>query len=132
MDRIMSARWLAALLCGVTGLGSAQALPDPTRPPAQLAPGAPPAGAASAIGSSRPVLQSVLIGRAPNGRRVAVIDGQTVRVGEKINGAVLTGVSDYQAVLLRGGERLVLRLYPGGALTSDAPDASTHRSPPSR
>ncbi|MBC7456520.1 MAG: MSHA biogenesis protein MshK [Massilia sp.] len=111
---MVTTRLLAVLLCSLAGLCGAQALSDPTRPPAQLAP-APLSGGASApapLGSTRPTLQSVLIARGPGGRRVAVIDGQTVRVGEKFKGAVLTGVSDNQAVLRRGSERQVLRLYP--------------------
>lgn len=125
MDRAMTVRLLAALLCSVAGSSSAQALPDPTRPPTQLAPGALSTDA-SAAEPSRPILQSVLIGREPNGRRVAVIDGQTLLVGDKFKGAVLAGVSNNQAVLLRGSERLVLHLYPRSAL---APDAQAHRSP---
>ncbi|GGE89021.1 MSHA biogenesis protein MshK [Massilia psychrophila] len=116
----MTARLLAALLwvAASAGTASAQALRDPTLPPAQLAPagdGAAPAEAA------RPVLQSVLIGHLPGGRRVAVIDGQTVRIGEKFKGAVLASVSDNQAVLLRGGNKLVLRLYPAAAHRSPSP-----------
>lgn len=124
MTMTKTARRLAALLCSVTGLCGAQALSDPTRPPAQLTPVPLSAGASASelIGSTRPTLQSVLIARAPGGRRVAVIDGQTVRLGEKFKGAVLAGVSDNQAVLRRGSERQVLRLYPSLAPSPGTPD----------
>ena len=121
MDRAMTARLLAALLWGAASAGaaSAQALRDPTLPPAQLAPVG--AGDAAPVEAARPVLQSVLIGHLPGGRRVAVIDGQTVRIGEKFKGAVLASVSDNQAVLLRGGNKLVLLLYPAAAHRSPSP-----------
>ena len=127
MDHAMTARLLAGLLCSVAGLSGAQALSDPTRPPAQLTPAPLSAGVSvpEALGSIRPTLQSVLIARAPGGRKVAVIDGQTVRLGEKFKGAVLAGVSDNQAVLRRGSERQVLRLYPAPAPgTPDNPSPS--------
>ena len=130
MDHAMTVttRLLAVFLCSIAGLCGAQALSDPTRPPAQLtsAPLSVGASAPEPIGSTRPTLQSVLIAPGPGGRRVAVIDGQTVRLGEKFKGAVLAGVSDNQALLLRGGERLVLRLYPAAAPAPGTPD---HRLP---
>lgn len=136
MDRAMKTRLNAALLCGAAWACSAQAqaLPDPTRPPAQMAAPAVTgvngvAGAPGTPDASRPTLQSVLIARLPGGRRVAVIDGQTLRVGDKFQGAVLASVSDNQAVLLRGSDRQVLRLYPG---TDAAPGAPAPRPPSSR
>ena len=122
MDRAMTARLLAALLwvAASAGAASAQALRDPTLPPAQLT-SAGAGDAATPAEAARPVLQSVLIGHLPGGRRVAVIDGQTVRIGEKFKGAVLASVSDNQAVLLRGGNKLVLLLYPAAAHRSPSP-----------
>ncbi|HEV7817020.1 MAG TPA: MSHA biogenesis protein MshK, partial [Janthinobacterium sp.] len=96
MDEAVSARLscCAMLLAAVLAWPAAQAaqaepqaLADPTRPPpeALLATGvAAPAPAAPQL----PVLQSVLTSNRPGGRRVAVIDGQTVRLGGKVNGAV--------------------------------------------
>lgn len=87
----------------------AQELSDPTRPPAEamLAQGAaPPAPSAP----KRPQLQSVLVGKGQGGREVAVIDGQVVRRGEKVNGAVLVSVSAGEAVLRRGQHTEVLKL----------------------
>jgi MSHA biogenesis protein MshK len=111
---------MVAVLAAATGPAAAQALQDPTRPPA--APSA--AGSAAAAG---PQLQSVLIGRAPGGRRVAVSDGETVRQGESFRGARLTRVGESEVELVRGRERQVLRLYaqaaaPALPATPAAPD----------
>lgn len=85
-----------------------QGLADPTVPPPE---------ARQALGvdaappvSKGPQLQSVLVGS--NGRQVAVIDGQTVRRGEKFNGALLVRVDKNHAVLRRGAQTQVLTLYP--------------------
>ncbi|MES2126204.1 MAG: MSHA biogenesis protein MshK [Pseudomonadota bacterium] len=109
---------LAAMLLSAT-VARAQALPDPTQPPASLL--APVAGA-NAVPSAPalPQLQSILVARGEGGRRVAVIDGQPVRVGERINGAVVATIGEADVVLMRGAEKLVLRLYPK-ADTKSAP-----------
>jgi len=94
------------LLAGVVQ-AQAQTLVDPTQPPpeSRLLPQsevpAMPAG---------PQLQSVLIGS--HGRQVAVIDGQTIRKGEKFNGAVLVEVRKNQVVLQNGRNKQVLTLFP--------------------
>ena len=85
---------------------SAQALLDPTRPPVGMDRGAADAGAADA----GPRLQSVLIARHAGGRHIAVIDGETVRLGETFKGSRVARVSADQVVLVRGAERQVLRL----------------------
>ena len=119
MDEAVIARLALACLLAASACARAQALDDPTRPPAALQA---PAGADSAApaGPVRPLLQSVLLGRGQGGRRVAVIDGQTVRVGEKIHGAVLASVSDTGAVLARGKQREVLKLYPSSVAPAAA------------
>jgi len=88
---------------------SAQTLADPTQPPPEsrlLASGAADAPAISA----GPQLQSILIGT--RGREVAVIDGQTLRKGDKINGAVLVQIRKNQVVLQHGRAKQVLTLFP--------------------
>ena len=95
-------------LCGAAG---AQALTDPTQPPPEsrlLAPGE----TLSPVASG-PVLQSVLTGS--RGREVAVIDGQTVRKGEKFKGATLVQVGKNQVVLQNGKNKQVLTLFPDAA-----------------
>ena len=54
----------------------------------------------------------MLVSSKPGGRRVAVIDGQVVRVGSKVGDAVVTEIRD-TAVLLRRGKTLeTFTLYP--------------------
>ena len=87
----------------------AQALIDPTQPPpeSQLLPAA--ATSAEPVRQG-PQLQSVLIGT--RGREVAVIDGQTLRRGDKIDGAVLVKVGKDSVTLRRGSKDEVLTLFP--------------------
>jgi MSHA biogenesis protein MshK len=90
--------WLLA------GLPShAETLVDPTRPPngfGQAQDGAATAG---------PVLQSVLISPI---RRVAVVSGKTLRVGDKLGDAQLVKISENEVVLRTGKNLQVLKLYP--------------------
>ena len=125
-------RWMACALARLpllllAGAAAAQALNDPTRPPAQLsAAGAEAAEAAPVVVA--PQLQSVLIGRGPgpDARRIAVIDGQTVRLGGKFRGDVLIGMSDTEVVLLHGRERQVLKLFPDPATSVIPPKKQLH------
>jgi MSHA biogenesis protein MshK len=84
---------------------SAQALQDPTRPPDSMVAGNPASGSAAA-----PQLQTILIGRAPGGRHLAVIDGETVRPGDSFHGARVARIAENEVELVRGRERQVLRL----------------------
>jgi MSHA biogenesis protein MshK len=96
---------LAALICAATAsTGAAQALRDPTRPPAMSA-----RGGASRIEQSGWILQSVLI--SPE-RRYAIINGEVVRLGGSIAGAELVSVAE-ERVTLRTREGLrVIHLFP--------------------
>lgn len=124
MDRTLTARrlsrrslrrWAPALMLAMAcASAAAQALPDPTRPPAALWA---PADAAPAA-PSRPQLQSVLISNKPGGRRVAVIDGQVVRVGSKVGGAVVTEIRDTAVLLRRGKSQETFTLYPSSKLNN--------------
>lgn len=93
---------------------AAQGLPDPTRPPPEavraLGGGAAAAVPAPPANGGRPQLQSVLTGS--RGREVAVIDGQTLRRGDKFHGAVLSKVGKNSVVLRRGAKVEVLTLLP--------------------
>jgi MSHA biogenesis protein MshK len=81
-------------------------LPDPTRPPASLHAGASTTSSAPA----EPVLQSVLI--SP-GRKVAVISGETVQVGDRIGDARVVRIAEGEVVLAHGGQPQILKLFPG-------------------
>ena len=103
---------VAVLLAAIPALAQpqTQVLRDPTRPPA--AAGLSTAGAPAADSERAPQLQSVLVARG--GRHVAVIDGQSVRVGDSFRGARVSRIGDNQVELTRGGERQVLRLQAPG------------------
>lgn len=100
------------MLCAcalLSATAAAQQLADPTMPPPESRLSAPGAQDESATAAG-PRLQSVLIGA--RGREVAVIDGQTLRKGEKFHGAVLVEVSKNRVVLQNGRDKQILTLFP--------------------
>jgi len=112
---------LACLLAACCLPAGAQALRDPTRPPAFLVQGGGAGARAAAAAPTGPRLQSILIARQPGGRHVAVIDGETVRLGDLHRGARVTRMSANEVELVRGSERRVLKLNaPSGALPAGA------------
>jgi len=104
-----AAALMLALACATAG---AQTLQDPTRPPANMTAAA---GIGQSAAASGPQLQTVLVGRAPGGRHLAVIDGETVRPGDNFHGARVARIADNEVELVRGRERQVLRLAPAVA-----------------
>jgi MSHA biogenesis protein MshK len=99
---------LLLLALGASGAGQAalgQALRDPTRPP-DVAASQPASEATSASGTR---LQSVLLSA---GRKLAVIDGQTVPLGGRIADATVVEISAGHVVLRRGVQTQTLRLHP--------------------
>jgi MSHA biogenesis protein MshK len=94
-------------LC-VSGAVAAQdaRLVDPTRPPQATSP-AP--GSDQARPAPGPQLQSVLI--SPN-RRVAVINGQTVRQGDRVGDATVVKIDESSVHLRTGRSRQTLHLLP--------------------
>jgi len=101
---------VVAVVLAAPACAQAQALQDPTRPPAQMA------GAGGAIASpGGPQLQSVLIAPGPGGRRIAVIDGDTVRLGDIWRGARVVRMTQTEIELVRGREHQVLKLNPAAA-----------------
>jgi MSHA biogenesis protein MshK len=107
MDEAVKNLFLTALAClALAQPAAAQALLDPTRPPPGMDRVAPELAAAD----DAPRLQSVLIARHAGGRHVAVIDGETVRLGETFKGARVARVNANEVVLVRGAERQVLRM----------------------
>jgi MSHA biogenesis protein MshK len=110
-----TARIFLAAACTLTaGLACAQALQDPTRPPALLMANA--RGAAGGpVAVEGPRLQSILIARTPGGRHVAVIDGEMVRLGDSVKGARVERMTQTEVVLSKGGKKQVLKLFPTAA-----------------
>ena len=106
---LMPASMLMLMLTAACLPARSQNLVDPTQPPPEARLSA--SGVEAAVAAtSGPQLQSVLIGT--RGREVAVIDGQLLRKGDKINGAQLVRISKNQVVLQHGRERRVLTLFP--------------------
>lgn len=87
---------------------SAQVLKDPTRPPASHGASGND-GATGAAPVSVPVLQSVLI--SP-GRMVAIISGQTVKLGDQIGDARVIKITETEVVLRNGKDLQTLKLFP--------------------
>jgi hypothetical protein len=77
-------------------------LADPTRPSAYGSGGE--SGARAGL-----VLQSTVV--SPE-RTLAVISGQRVAVGEKIQGAEVVAIRPYEVILNRAGKQSALRLLP--------------------
>ncbi|MGI4845256.1 MAG: hypothetical protein ACRYF7_18255 [Janthinobacterium lividum] len=105
MKKLTLALSLAAMLASLPA--AAQTLADPTRPPAAFDTSRP-----EGAGDGAPRLQSVLISPRAGGRHVAVIDGETVRLGGSFRGARVERMSADRVELVRGRERQVLRLDP--------------------
>ncbi|EOD55202.1 MSHA biogenesis protein MshK [Aeromonas molluscorum 848] len=101
------AKWLMFILL-LAPLAQAEVLRDPTQPLDGLT------GSAKAPqAAGLPRLQSIMLG---NGPARAVLDGQSYRVGDQVNGYRLAGI-DADAVLLdKGGKRLRLALFSAGVL----------------
>ena len=105
MDERMRTGALAAFVLLAAAAGShAQALVDPTRPPNAVAP----TDTASEPAANQ--LQSVLISQ---GRRIAVINGETVPLGGRIGDATVVRISATEVTLKRGDELEVLGMFSG-------------------
>lgn len=98
-----------ALLQGASACALAEALVDPTKPPAVLNQEAQPAGKAQPAGASGPVLQSILI--SPR-RVVAIISGETVRPGDKYGDSRVVKIAEGEVVLRTGDQLQTLKLFP--------------------
>lgn len=85
---------------------AADALQDPTRPPAELSM---PQGSAGALAPSGPQLQSVQISAH---QRSAMISGQHVKVGDKIGDARVVMITENEVVLKGGNGLQTLKLFP--------------------
>jgi hypothetical protein len=97
---------VALFIGGCAGAASAQ-LSDPMAPPG----GAPAGGAESFVSRSTPSeLQGIISGP---GRRLALINGSVVQVGETVpgNGELLNVGAD-SAVVRSGDRHILLRLHP--------------------
>ena len=94
------------LLLAANGAAFGAGMVDPTRPPEAFSQ---PAEEGIATPKDKPVLQSVII--SP-GRKVAIISGEAVRVGGNFGDSRLVKLTETEAVLRRGNEMQILKLFP--------------------
>ena len=93
----------------------AEELLDPTRPPAIIAmPVIAASGVASGAAEKPARLQSIIISKT---RRAAIIDGETVELGDKHGDAKLIEVNEGSIVLLNAEGRQVMALFPDVKMT---------------
>lgn len=122
MNKLTATTLTALVLISPLARADAAALTlvDPTRPPGTFVARVGAAGALDGA-DAPPRLQSVLISRRAGGRHVAVINGETVRLGEHYKGARVTRMTQTQIELMRGRERQVLHLDgpPGTAVAAN-------------
>lgn len=120
-DRVTSfiTRIAVTAILVATGTGVAAqpgSAPDPTRP--ATAADLPGTGGAAEAPTG---LQAVIL--RPKGRSVAIINGQSVAVGDTVGEARLVSVTATEAVLVGPGGREVLRLAPAAEKKPSAPVA---------
>lgn len=101
--RIILLVFVAFLAANRLAIG--QNLADPTRPPVVSEP----VSQQEATAPTGPQLQSVLI--SPT-RRVAIISGQNVMLGEKFGDARVVKITENEVVLRNGQDVQVLKLFP--------------------
>lgn len=82
----------------------AEAITDPTRPPLENT-----IGDIAPTSGEKPVLQSVLISPL---RVEAIINGRTVKVGDKVGDAKIVKISESEVLLREGKDLQVLKLFP--------------------
>ncbi len=106
-----------------------QAAGDPTRPPGFTTPtpGTPARSAAAAASAGKPPPQPPLLGSlqlSRDGAASALLDGQVVRVGDKVGDSTVTLI-DSQGVTLRGPKGLlrILLLQGSGKVPSSNPNS---------
>jgi MSHA biogenesis protein MshK len=106
LSKVLKQLALAGLLLSAVVACPAQSLPDPTRPPPSL--GAP-QEQTSGKTPAGPELQSVLISST---RKVAIISGQSVKLGEKYGEARVVKITETEVTLRNGPDVQVLKLFP--------------------
>lgn len=94
----------------------AEDLPDPTRPPASIFTPVGGTGVTHEMPAENHArgLHTIIISET---RRAAIIDGQTVELGEEHGGARLIEVNEGGVILERGQSRHVLTLFPDIKIT---------------
>lgn len=108
---IRPAVWgLLLMLTALAGVADVAALNDPTRPPTRSLSTKLPGGAAVPV--ARLELTSILV--APE-RRVAIINGRAVQVGESIGDYRVVDIQ-FEAVTVKNNSRLIPLTLQGGVM----------------
>ena len=89
-------RALFLLVCALPAAGASEILQDPTRPPAEIG-----AGASPVFRHSSPTMKGLLSVIISPSRCAAIIDGKTIKLGEKYGNATLFEITP-TGVLLHG------------------------------
>lgn len=110
MTRIFSPLAALALLLSHSGGVLAQAA-DPTRPPGVMSGSASATGAASGLPELPQGVQAIFI--RPDGKSTALVNGQTVRVGQSVDGKKVIRISERGVVLQGDSGKETLDFYPG-------------------
>ena len=106
------------VLALVAGNCLAQELQDPMRPPSfSVQPG----GEAADATQFGPVLQSTLLS---NGRRIAMIDGKPMKVGDKLGDGRIVAIDPASVTVREGKTTRVLEMFPGVKVTYPKPPAA--------
>lgn len=113
--RMFARASIFCLLSSVLSPSVAEDFPDPTQPPAGINAVSSGQGAAAVVvgqtvSPARRGLQSIIISPV---RRAAIINGETVELGEKAGRSKLVEVSESGVVLQGARGRQVLTLFPG-------------------
>lgn len=95
---------LALCLSWICCASVAQELPDPTRPPLKLL-----QSTGVEVVAQGPVLQSILVSA---NRKMAMIDGEIVKLNGKIAGHTLVKITESEVVLRQGRHYQTLKLHP--------------------
>ena len=106
MKQIVATLLLLFAACTVSGAGVVD-LPDPTRPGGGRTVAPSPTPTPIPVQAPASVLQSILI--SPQ-RRLAIINGRTVSIGDSVGDAVVVEILPYEVVLQRNGQEVRMRL----------------------
>lgn len=102
-ERLISGTLIGLLLSGLASLGLAQEqLRDPTRPYSLAE--------RKAAASPRYVVNAIIV--SPE-RRVAIVNGQRVGVGESVDNATVISIEKQQLILEKDGRRITASLNDG-------------------
>jgi hypothetical protein len=114
--RLVSLTWLACLAGCLAGLARAEMLIDPTRSPLSTRAGGDGATSEVEAAAAAPARVQMIV-RGPGETRIALIDGNRVRVGDTVRAAGgnarVERITDTSVVLARGETRETLQLIPG-------------------